>query len=661
MITLLTAIDLELHYNQKTFLNRLNFILQEGDVIGLVGRNGCGKSSLLKILAGETDYDGGKIETKKDVKIGYLPQDFELNLDFTVDQQLDFATAWIIDLIKKHNSLLDTDPDKHDLMEKISRHHGWDLQNHITDLCNKFGVNSFRNSPKNLFTKTLFDYSGGEQRRIALVCALVGTPDILILDEPTNHLDLGTIEVLEKVIKSYTGAILMVSHDRYFLDNVATKMWELWQGSFFVHNGGYSKYLENKALRLEIENSTDWKKQQFLKRELEWVRAGVKARSTKDKGRLKRFYDLKETAGVESDLSVEMVLPEPKVQGSRILEMEKVFFYLDTPDKPKLKEDIVDNKATCIVHDFTFSFQKGQKIGVLGNNGVGKTTFLRILMDQLKPDKGTIKIGSNTEFLYFNQKKVDLNIAKTAFDELGDGSEYMKFGETQLSVRRYLEAWLFDKKKYNTAIKHLSGGEKSRLILAKILAKGGNFLVLDEPTNDLDLDTLRVLEESLLEFEGTAMIVSHDRYFLNRVCNYVMAFEGNGAISISTGNYDQYLGKKIDPMLIRSYREAVKLHERQQKQNKKDTTNLVAKLEEDIAKAEVKIEELKKPFEDGDFYIKEQVRALRLHKMINDWERELDRLMKKWESLLEGGIDSDEVMGTGLTMQDIFIKPKPKL
>ena len=661
MTSLLVATELELHYNHKTFLDKLNFVLEDRNVVGLVGRNGCGKSSLLKILSNQIDYDGGKIEFKKNTKLGYLPQDFEMNLESTVVAQVLESSKWIVDLISEYNEIKIESQHKHDLFEQISKYQGWELEKHIVDLCQKFGVT--------MNDKKLGQLSGGESRRLALVCTLIGFPDILILDEPTNHLDLGAIEMLEKIIKNYSGAVLMVSHDRYFLDNVATKMWELHKGSFFVHNGGYTKYLENKATRMEIQNSADWKKQQFLKRELDWVRAGVKARGTKDKGRLKRFYELKSSGEMEQDLSVQMILPEPKPQGSRVMEVEKIYFEIEDKAIKTVKNKVQEisansnqnNLARSIIHDFSFSFQSGQKIGILGNNGVGKTTFLNLLMSQILPTKGTIKTGVNTEFLYFDQKKTNLNLGKTPFDELGDGNEKFLFGDILVSTRKYLESWLFDRQKYDTTIKHLSGGEKSRLILAKILAKGGNFLILDEPTNDLDLDTLRVLEESLVEFEGTSLIVSHDRYFLNRVCNYIFAFEGNGAITISTGNYDQYLAKKIDPMLIKSYREALREKERQIKQAQKNTDNHLKKIESEIEQVETKIEDLKKPFDDPDFFIKEQNRAIKLHKMISDWERELERLMKKWEVLSSDDFDKEQVLNTNLTIDDVFIKPKPCL
>jgi ABC transport system ATP-binding/permease protein len=656
MISLLTATDLELHYNHKTYLNKLNFVLHERDVIGLVGRNGCGKTTLLRILAGQTDYDGGKMEFKTGVKVGYLPQDFEIDAHHTVQSFLYEQSQWIRDLKNTYQQAPENSQQQHDLLEKVSAHHGFDLDQHIQYLCHQIGVNYEEN-------KLVTQMSGGQQRRLALVSALVGFPDILILDEPTNHLDITTIETLEKLLKGYAGAVLIVSHDRYFLDNVATKIWEMWQAKLYSHNGGYSKYLESKAIRLEIANSSEWKKQQFLKRELEWVRAGVKARSTKDKGRLKRFYTLKDEAGLEAEMQLEMVLPEPKEQGSRVLEVEKIYLDLDSYTLDEFGVSI--KKTQSLVHNFTFSFQPGQRIGIVGPNGVGKTSFIKMLMGMTKPDKGTIKIGINTDYLYFEQKKVILKPDVSAFDFLGDGNERMPFGEETIGVRKYLAAWMFDYYKYTQAIKHLSGGEKSRLIMAKMLSKGGNFLVLDEPTNDLDLDTLRILEESLQEFEGTSLIISHDRYFLNRVCNYIFGFEGNGAITISTGNYDQYLGKKMNPALIRSYREMVKQQEREVKQKKRDNKSNLTKIEEEIAKTELKLEELNQPFGDPDFYIKEQFRAVKLHRMISDWERELNKLMTRWEQLqaesadLSDVIDTDEVLNSTVDFDDFIIKPVP--
>jgi ABC transport system ATP-binding/permease protein len=642
MSSLLSAKDIELHYNSKHLLDKISFVLNSRDIIGLVGKNGCGKSSLLKILATRNDFDGGKIEFKNNCRIGYLSQDFEFEDGITVGEEIEKATTWIKDLITKYETQKLGPTEKHELFELITRYHGWDLVNHVEVLCNNFGVPPL--------TKKIHECSGGQQRRLALVSALVGFPDILLLDEPTNHLDLGTIDKLEKLLKNYEGAVLLISHDRYFLDNVATRIWELWQSTLFTHQGGYTKYLQNKAIRLEIEKSRDWKNQQFLTRELSWVNAGVKARATKDKGRLKRFYELKDKTGLEEDNQVEMILPEPTSQGSRVLELEKVYY-----------EHIENGTKSNIIHDFSFSFQPGHKIGIVGNNGVGKTTFLKILMSQLESTKGTIKTGVNTEFLYFDQKKVNLNTSKTPFEELADGAEKMDFGNIQISSRKYLEAWLFSRQKYNSTIKHLSGGEKSRLILAKILATGGNFLILDEPTNDLDLDTLRVLEESLIEFEGTLVVVSHDRYFLNRVCNYVFGFEGNGAITISTGNFDDYLGKKIDPMLIRSYREALKAKEKQLKQDKTEKINKLSRIEKEIELVEASITKAQAPFEDPEFYLRNPERAKKLHQEITTLERQQEYLMTKWESLGTGEVVIQEVTNSTVDESDIIIKAKPTL
>jgi ABC transport system ATP-binding/permease protein len=778
MSTLLTAKQITLHYNSKTYLDELTFILESGDIIGLVGKNGCGKTSLMRILAGLQDYDGGSIEIKTGQRIGYLPQDFEFDQELTIEETLVNSSGWIRDLIKEYDTLnsktlhypvatqhpLDRgnqidnlkisfgeqsqptnspyqgggseadggnlsnatinvvaktavsnsstlsstgtesfaplkmtnnpilEQQKHDLLTQISDHHGWDLEAHIDMLCKNFDV------PDR--TKLIKECSGGQQRRVALACALIGLPSILILDEPTNHLDLLAIENLEKLIKGYNGAVLIVSHDRYFLDNCANKMWELLSGKFFQHSGNYSKYLENKAIRIEIENSKNWKKQQYLKRELEWVRQGVKARGVKDKGRMKRFYEAKDESGLEKDLSINLILPEPKETGARVLEMENIY---------------LEDHGQWIAHNFSFSFQPSQKIGIIGGNGVGKSTFLKLMMGHYTKErvrfdtdvrnefqnpttnypvatqqpldrgnnqsglelnlnekglsinspyqgggndsaegsnldkseqtlKGTVKVGINTEYLYFDQKKVGLDYSNSAYEELTETNEQMYFGNKLISTHRYLQNWLFDKTKRNTAIKYLSGGEKSRLMLAKILARGGNFLILDEPTNDLDLDTLRVLEENLEVFPGTVAIVSHDRYFLNRVCDYIFAFEGNGAITISTGNYDDYIGKKMDPMLVKSYREMLKKQKQVNEDIEKNKRAKIKKIESDIAVVEKKLSELQAQFDDPDFYVKDPTRATKVHRMITERERELDKLMEAWTTFVDAGVVKDEIL-----------------
>jgi ATPase subunit of ABC transporter with duplicated ATPase domains len=751
--TFLSAKHLELSFGKKNILKDITFELKGKSVIGLVGRNGCGKSSLLKILDDRIDYDGGRIETKNNITIGYLAQDLEYDLDLTIGGVFGILEDRIEKVLQEY-TLMQDGPEKYALENKISTHGWWNIRKNLETLSLEFEVPDW--------SKKLKTCSGGECRRISLVASLAPNYDILLLDEPTNHLDLESIQKLEKYTMKYTGCIVVISHDRSYLDKVCGEIWEIYSGKLYKHSGGYSKFMENKAIRLEIANKTEIRKNQYLKRELEWVRAGVKARGTKDKGRMQRFEELSAQGKIHRDSKAQMLLPEPTHIGARILDFKNVS---------------LENDEQVLIDKFEFSFQKYHKIGIVGGNGVGKSTFLKLAMgilfdaekeyhyssntltadgllpemiiseklkvkseksdtlissspqpspagkgdfwnsgeagfirplEDVKDDEwivpgknveailyrqsenlvdvdsgqqgilkqvqndsrfgvkdfscaeleleknsdedffeveksedseykltGTIKTGINTKFVYFDQSKVILDPERTPFEYLADYRDIINFGEEKINSRKYLHRWLFSKDQYNTPIKFLSGGERSRLILAKILAEGGNFLILDEPTNDLDLDTIRILEEAIYDYEGMVIVVSHDRYFLNRICNYVFGFEGKGNITVSTGNYDDYLNKKIDLDQVKSYHQKLKKEAKIAKSISNDAKLQIQRIESEIAMVETKIAEYTAAFEDVELYVKDPIRFNKLHKLLSEKERELERLMSKWSGLQE--------------------------
>jgi ATP-binding cassette subfamily F protein uup len=372
--------------------------------------------------------------------------------------------------------------------------------------------------------------SGGEQRRVALARAIVSQPELLILDEPTNHLDPESIEWVAEFLENFHGAFLVVTHDRYFLDRVVGRMVELSNGKFFSHAGNYTDYLLDKAERQAADANIEHKRQMFLKKELAWVRQGARAQRSKQKNRFERYYETAagEVAPVEEDM--ELVIPPPPPLGNRVVELTSLGMELG---------------GRKLFSGFDFAFENGKRVGICGKNGLGKTTLLRLILGQLAPTEGTIKVGQLTKFNYVDQSRLQLDDERTVLDEAADGTEFVQWGESKISLRSYLKRFLFADDRITTQVKHLSGGERSRLLLARILKCGGNFLMLDEPTNDLDLPTLRVLEEALLAFPGVVCVVSHDRYFLNRVCTDILAFEGDGAIHHSAGDYDYYLEKKL--------------------------------------------------------------------------------------------------------------------
>jgi ATP-binding cassette subfamily F protein uup len=521
MPSILNATDLVVRYNERAILDSATLAIQEGDRIGLVGRNGCGKTTFLKILAGLQSPDSGELTRRRDLVVSYLPQDFALDPALDVHANIRAGANHVLELIAEFESLPAESKRHEDLEHRIATLEGWTLDQRIATAM------SHLNCPAG--DRCIETLSGGEKRRVALCRAIVAQPDFLMLDEPTNHLDPESIEWVAGFLEEFHGTFLVVTHDRYFLDRVVTRMVELADGRFFSHDGNYTDYLLAKAERQAADATLEHKRQMFLRRELEWVRRGPKARRTKSKDRFERYYEVAAQDGPAIEAEVELCIPPPPQLGNRVVELSNLG---------------VELGGRTLFRGFNFTFENGQRVGVAGRNGLGKTTLLRTIMGQLSPTEGTVKTGQLTRFNYVDQGRIQLNEERTALEEISDGSEFVIFGEGRLSFRAYLKRFLFADDRITTQVKYLSGGERSRLLLARILKNGGNFLILDEPTNDLDLPTLRVLEEALIAFPGVVLVVSHDRYFLNRVCTDILAFQGDGRITHSVGDYDYYLEKK---------------------------------------------------------------------------------------------------------------------
>jgi ATP-binding cassette subfamily F protein uup len=520
-MSILTANEIVVRYNERVVLDGLTLAFGERDRVGMVGRNGSGKSTFLRILAGLQEPDAGEITKKRDLMIGYLPQDFSLDPNLTVEQNVRSGAQYILDLIHEFENL-EGDSNRHEILEhQIQTHDGWQLDTRITIAMDRLNCPAPERSIATL--------SGGEKRRVALCRALISQPDLLIMDEPTNHLDTDSIEWLSGFLESYPAAFLVVTHDRYFLDRVTTSIAELSNGKVFSYTGNYTDYLISKAEREATAEVTEHKRQMFLRRELEWVRRGPKARTTKSKSRLDRYFEVAGRTPPEIDKDVDLIIPPPPQLANRIVELVNTGLELG---------------GKRLFSHLNLSFAAGQRIGIFGRNGLGKTSLLKLILGQLEPTEGTVKTGQLTKFNYVDQGRLQLNEERSVLEEISDGSEFVIFGEHRLSLRAYLKRFLFADDRITTQVKYLSGGERSRLLLARILKNGGNFLILDEPTNDLDLPTLRVLEEALIAFPGVVLVVSHDRYFLNRVCTAILAFEGNGVVNYSEGNYEYYLEKK---------------------------------------------------------------------------------------------------------------------
>jgi len=521
MSTIISASEVTVRYNEHAILDDVTLGIQEGDRIGLVGRNGCGKTTFLKILAGLQAPDSGEISRQRELVASYLPQDFMLDAERNVHENIRDGAQHVLNLIAEFESLPHDSKRHEELEHRIAALEGWTVDRRIEIAM------AHLNCPAG--DRLVESLSGGEKRRVAMARAIVSQPDFLMLDEPTNHLDPESIEWVAEFLENFHGTFLVVTHDRYFLDRVTSTILELSNGKFFSHAGNYTDYLLAKAERQEADATIEHKRQMFLKKELAWVRQGPRAQRSKQKDRFERYYDEAAKDGPVIEEDVELVIPPPPQLGNRTVEVKGLGMELG---------------GKKLFSGFNYTFENGQRIGVCGRNGLGKTTLLRIIIGQLEPTEGAVKTGQLTKFNYMDQARLQLNEENTVMDEAAEGREFVQWGEAKLSVRSYLKRFLFADERILTQVKKLSGGERSRLLLARILKSGGNFLILDEPTNDLDLPTLRVLEEALIAFPGVTCVVSHDRYFLNRVCTDILAFEGDGKIHHSVGDYDYYLEKK---------------------------------------------------------------------------------------------------------------------
>ena len=519
-MTLFSANELRLAYGHQTLLDGVTVAISSGEKVGLVGRNGCGKTSLLKILANENQADSGELSARRGLRVGYLPQEFELDPDLSVHENIAAGAADVASAVTRYETGDGSESELADLLTLIEHTDGWNLDARIKSLSNA------------LFTPPLESetgpLSGGEKRRVALCSALASQPDLLLLDEPTNHLDSESIRWLEDFLKTYTGAVIFVTHDRYFLNVIATRIIEISEGKAYSHPGNYTAFHESKAARQEIAENTEKKRQKFLKEELKWVKAGVKARTTKSRSRLNAFYEVKDQGAHVPEGEIDLLIPPPPRLGNTIVDLEDVAITL--------------GDRTLFRH-LNLSLEEGQCTGIVGKNGVGKSTLLKICLQQLEPTSGKAILGKKVKINYIDQSRMQLDGTGSLLDEISDGNEKIEFGNETLGARAYLRRFLFSDERINERVDLLSGGERARLMLAKVLKTGGNLIVLDEPTNDLDLQSLRMLEEALASFPGTILVVSHDRYFLDRICDQIIAFEDDG-VKVTPGNFSYYLEKR---------------------------------------------------------------------------------------------------------------------
>ena len=506
---------------KKVFENiRLNFL--PGVKIGVVGVNGSGKSTLLKIMAGIDKDFSGEAWAAEGAHVGYLPQEPHLDPDLTVRENVMLGVKPKKDILDRYNELAmnysdETADEMAQLQDEIDAQNLWDLDAQID-----VSMEALRCPPDDANVATL---SGGEARRVALCKLLLEAPDMLLLDEPTNHLDAETIAWLQQHLMDYKGTILIVTHDRYFLDNITSWILELDRGRGIPYEGNYSSWLEQKAKRLEQEAREDKSKSKTLERELAWIRQGAKARQAKQKARINAYNDLAEQSEREKIGRAQIIIPNGPRLGQKVIEVNGLAKHMG--DKQ-------------LIEDLSFNLPPGGIVGVIGPNGAGKTTLFRMLTGQEKPDNGSVEYGDTVKLAYVDQSRDALDPNKTVWEEISGGAELIPLGDAEVNSRAYCGSFNFKGGDQQKKVGLLSGGERNRVHMAKLLKEGGNVLLLDEPTNDLDVETLRALEDAIEDFAGCAVIISHDRFFLDRLCTHILAFEGEAHVEWFEGNFEDY-------------------------------------------------------------------------------------------------------------------------
>lgn len=613
-------------YGEKTLFYDLNFMIHEKDRIGLIGINGTGKSSLLKIIAGIESGDGdlNPLDYAKDYRIAYLAQESDFDNNQTVLQAVFESDSIKVQVVREYEQALQQlaeDGNNNQAQKRFAKaeaamneQDAWQTDTNAKIILQKLGIHQLHEPIKNL--------SGGQQKRVGLAQVLIDEPDLLLLDEPTNHLDYDAITWLENYLKNYRGALLMVTHDRYFLDRVTNRIFELSNGKLQEFSGNYEHYLAAKAERERVNAEVEQKKKQLYKQELAWMRAGAKARTTKQQARINRFEDLKESMGQtknEEQVAIEMAT---KRLGKKVIEFKQANY-------------AYDNKV--ILTNFDLLVQARERIGITGENGAGKSTLLNIISGKIPLQSGILTIGETVRMAYYTQQNDVMDPNQRMINYLQEVAEMVKKNDgTQVSVTEMLERFLFPRQTHGTPIGKLSGGEKRRLFLLKLLMGQPNVLLLDEPTNDLDIATLTVLEDYLDTFPGAVLTVSHDRYFLDKVAEKLLVFKGNGVINSYFGSITDYLAENTADISVATTTKKVAESLTKEATTKKKLTYMEQKewqtIEEDITLLEEKIATLTEEMnhQGADF-----TKLQELQKQISESEKILEDKMQRWEYLSE--------------------------
>jgi ATP-binding cassette subfamily F protein uup len=614
-VSILATEQVSHSFHDRWLFKDLHFGLQKGDRVALVGINGTGKSTLLSILAERILPTSGKVVKEKGIKIGFLEQD----PDFTGLKSInDFIYSADNDqqrLIREYEELLsesDIDQNKlEDLTERISSLNAWEYEHNIKTILNRLNIMDFHQDIKSL--------SGGQRKRLALAKLLIDEPDIYILDEPTNHLDIETIEWLEKLLTTGNKTVLLVTHDRYFLDNICTEIRELDRGNLYNYKGNYSYFLEKKSEREAIDAVMVEKSRNLLRRELEWMRRQPQARGTKSKSRIDAYYELEEKSkAIKGNDSVQLSVKVSR-QGSKILELDKV------SKRYGAKE---------IIQDFSYTFKKGDRIGLAGKNGTGKSTFLNLITGEEKPDTGVIAVGETTVYGYYKQGGLEVNENDRVLDVVKNVADYIEMANGEvITASQLLTHFLFPPEKQFGFVNKLSGGERKRLQLMRVLMKNPNFLILDEPSNDLDIDTLNVLEDFLDNYKGVLILVSHDRYLLDKLTDQLFIFEGKGKVQIYNGNYADFKLEQDEIQKLEKEKQKKSIQEQTKPIVKEEKKKLSYKEQLEYTKLEEEIEMLEQSIKSKTEELNQVTDHLKLSSLaeeIQSIQKEIDDKSERW-------------------------------
>lgn len=624
-MALLRFDDLSLDFGEQKILTDASFAIEPGERVCLIGRNGAGKSTTLKLISGEVDFDRGDITRQTGLVVSQLAQTLPDALDMTVREVVRSGLAHIESLLEQFSRLSTENLDQQGLLDleklqsRIDARDGWQLEQRIEATITELNLPA---------DKRMSELSGGWRRRVALAKALVQHPDLLLLDEPTNHLDIATIKWLEDRIASFPGAVLFITHDRAFLQRLATRIVEIDRGKLTSWPGDYANFLRRKEKALEDEATANARFDKTLEQEEVWVRQGIKARRTRNEGRVRALEQMRRQREqrMSRESSARIHIEEAEQSGRKVIRAKNVCFGYD--GKP-----LIDN--------FSIKVMRGDRIGLIGNNGVGKTTLLRLLLGELTPQSGTIKFGTNLEIGYFDQLRQTLELDKSVAYNVADGRTYIKLNGKDRHIVGYLKGFLFSPKRAMMPVKALSGGERNRVILAKLFTNAANLLVLDEPTNDLDIETLEVLEQRLCDYQGTLIIVSHDREFLDNVVTSTIVFEENGKIQEYVGGYSDWLRQghaltETDNLVAAEEKKRVAAERRQQRKpsklSYKDQREL-DQLPDEIEALETRIKLLTEELSQPDFYAQEQAVVQEKLATVRESEQLLEARIERWGEL----------------------------